>query len=249
MYSDFDVLWLCVIFLSFLKKNKDWIIHFLRQYVISYISKNSTYHMSVWQLLTLELKSGHNELSMWNLCPCRSARLYPLWGFQLIFSHVIQKLFYKTFIKISISKWVYKQTTQQMTCSSYVTLNWLAIYFIPCAGEDEAPEKDDINAKGENEPPHKKNKKHRKHKSKKKKRRKKGEKESTSESCAESDPEPPPLPRPIRTTRSRSEELKLIYYYYYYCIVFKCSCFFFSTDSVFYGAALTSKCLSRWCFR
>lgn len=76
---------------------------------------------------------------------------------------------------------------------------------LPCAGEDEATEKDDINAKEESEPPHKKNKKHRKHKSKKKKRRKKGEKDTSSESGAESDVEPPPAPRPVRTTRARSE--------------------------------------------
>ncbi|KAG8000722.1 hypothetical protein GBF38_017197, partial [Nibea albiflora] len=72
----------------------------------------------------------------------------------------------------------------------------------PSAGEDEAPEKDDINAKEGNEPPHKKNKKHRKHKSKKKKKRRKGEKESSSESGAESDSEPPPPLRPVRTTRA-----------------------------------------------
>lgn len=78
------------------------------------------------------------------------------------------------------------------------------------AGEDEAPEKDDVNAKEEPEPPHKKNKKHRKHKSKKKKRRRKGEKESTSESGAESDVEPPPPPRPVRTTRARSGDLKYV---------------------------------------
>ncbi|PWA31412.1 hypothetical protein CCH79_00002925 [Gambusia affinis] len=68
-------------------------------------------------------------------------------------------------------------------------------------GEDEAPEKDDVNTKEGTEAPHKKNKKHRKHKSKKKKRRRKGEKESSSESGAESDVEPPPPPR--RTTRAR----------------------------------------------
>ncbi|KAK2839683.1 hypothetical protein Q5P01_013423 [Channa striata] len=71
------------------------------------------------------------------------------------------------------------------------------------SGEDEAHEKDDLNAKEGNELPHKKNKKHRKHKSKKKKRRRKGEKESSSgESGAESDVEPPPPPRPVRTTRA-----------------------------------------------
>lgn len=73
-----------------------------------------------------------------------------------------------------------------------------------CAGEDEALEKDDMNAKEGNEPPQKKSKKHRKHKSKKKKRRRKGEKESTSDSGAESDVEPPPPPGPVRTTRARS---------------------------------------------
>ena len=72
---------------------------------------------------------------------------------------------------------------------------------MPCVGEDEAPEKDDMNAKEGNEPPHKKNKKHRKHKSKKKRRRRKGEKDSSSESGAESDAEP--LPKPVRTTRAR----------------------------------------------
>lgn len=78
---------------------------------------------------------------------------------------------------------------------------------VSCAGEDETPEKDDLNAKEMNELPHKKNKKHRKHKSKKKKRRRKGEKESSSESGAESDVEPPPPLRPVRTTRARSGEL------------------------------------------
>lgn len=73
-----------------------------------------------------------------------------------------------------------------------------------CTGEDEAPEKDDVNTKEGTEAPHKKNKKHRKHKSKKKKRRRKGEKESSSESGAESDVEPPPPPR--RTTRARSDK-------------------------------------------
>lgn len=77
-------------------------------------------------------------------------------------------------------------------------------YWVPCAGEDEALEKDDMNAKEVTELPHKKNKKHRKHKSKKKKRKRKGEKESSSESGAESDIEPPPPPRPVRTTRARS---------------------------------------------
>lgn len=74
--------------------------------------------------------------------------------------------------------------------------------WVSCAGEGEAPEKDDVNAKEEIEAPHKKNKKHKKHKSKKKRRRKKGEKESSSESGAESDTEQPP-PKPVRTTRSR----------------------------------------------
>lgn len=82
-------------------------------------------------------------------------------------------------------------------------------YWLPCSGEDEAPEKDDMNAKEEIEPPHKKNKKHRKHKSKKKKRKRKGEKETSSESGAESDVEPPLPLKPVRTTRARSEELKL----------------------------------------
>ncbi|KAA8588238.1 hypothetical protein FQN60_001432 [Etheostoma spectabile] len=70
------------------------------------------------------------------------------------------------------------------------------------SGDEEAPEKDEMNAKEGIEPPHKKNKKHRKHKSKKKKRKKKGEKESSSESGAESDAEPPPPPRAVRTTRA-----------------------------------------------
>lgn len=73
------------------------------------------------------------------------------------------------------------------------------------AGENEAPEKDDVNVKEGNEVPHKKNKKHRKHKSKKKKKRKKGEKDSSSESGAESDAEL--TPRPVRTTRARFEEI------------------------------------------
>lgn len=81
-------------------------------------------------------------------------------------------------------------------------------YWLPCAGEDEAPDKDDMNAKEGNDPPHKKNKKHRKHKSKKKKRKRKGEKESSSESGAESEVEQPPPQKPVRTTRARSEELK-----------------------------------------
>lgn len=79
-------------------------------------------------------------------------------------------------------------------------------FWVTCTGEDEAPEKDDANAKEGTEVPHKKNKKHRKHKSKKKKRRRKGEKESSSESGAESDVEPQPPPR--RTTRARSDKKK-----------------------------------------
>ncbi|AWP12983.1 putative serine/arginine repetitive matrix protein 2-like isoform 2 [Scophthalmus maximus] len=70
------------------------------------------------------------------------------------------------------------------------------------SGEDEVPEKDDMNAKEGNEPYHKKNKKHRKHKSKKKKRKRKGEKESSSESGAESDVEPQPPAKPVRNTRA-----------------------------------------------
>ncbi|KAG7259499.1 hypothetical protein CRUP_004090 [Coryphaenoides rupestris] len=70
------------------------------------------------------------------------------------------------------------------------------------AGEDEAAERDDTNAKEASvETPHKKNRKHRKHKSKKKKRRRKGDKESSSESGAESEVEPP---RPLRNTRASS---------------------------------------------
>lgn len=101
------------------------------------------------------------------------------------------------------------QSTLEITCSRFCTCNGFVIYlsylkyWLLGTGEDEAPEKDDMNAKEENEPPHKKNKKHRKHKSKKKKRKRKGEKESSSESGAESDVEPPPPPRPVRTTRAR----------------------------------------------
>lgn len=100
-------------------------------------------------------------------------------------------------------------STPEITCSRFCTYNGFVKYlsnlkyWLPGTGEDEAPEKDDMNAKEENEPPHKKNKKHRKHKSKKKKRKRKGEKESSSESGAESDVEPPPPPRPVRTTRAR----------------------------------------------
>ena len=70
------------------------------------------------------------------------------------------------------------------------------------AGEDEAAERDDLNAKeGGVDTPHKKNKKHRKHKSKKKRRRRKGDKESSSESGAESEVEPPQ--KAVRNTRAR----------------------------------------------
>jgi len=72
------------------------------------------------------------------------------------------------------------------------------------AGEDEATERADANAKeAVAETPHKKNRKHRKHKSKKKKRRRKGDKESSSESGAESEVEPPSSQRPVRNTRAR----------------------------------------------
>ena len=116
-------------------------------------------------------------------------------------------------IMIMDNDWT-NQIPCEMTCSPVCTCNGFAKFlcnlknWLPRAGEDEAPEKEDMNAKEGNEPPHKKNKKHRKHKSKKKKRRRKGEKESSSESGAESDVEPAPPPRPVRTTRARSEELK-----------------------------------------
>ncbi len=95
-----------------------------------------------------------------------------------------------------------------LSCYGFATYLCNLKYWLSCAGEDDAPEKDDMNAKEGNEPPHKKNKKHRKHKSKKKKRKRKGDKESSSESGAESDVEPPTPPRPVRTTRARSEHLK-----------------------------------------
>lgn len=72
------------------------------------------------------------------------------------------------------------------------------------AGEGEATERDDANAKEAGaETPHKKNRKHRKHKSKKKKRRRKGDKESSSESGGESEVEPLSSQKPVRHTRAR----------------------------------------------
>lgn len=112
---------------------------------------------------------------------------------------------FSTYFKCILVKLIYLTINENYFLCLFYFASYLSHlkYLLPCAGEDEAPEKDDMNAKEANEPPHKKNKKHRKHKSKKKKRKKKGEKESSSESGAESDAEPAPPQRPVRTTRAR----------------------------------------------